>query len=176
MFADYYSILEVSPDATVGEIKQAFRRQAIKWHPDKNPDTDTTEVMQLINEAYLILSDQEAREHYDGEYNKFVQFQSQGSSKKKTHQTSHARANDSSQYYNSNVYSNYTVEDDVLGKWMANARKQAVDLAKQTIKDFKDIGKAGVKAATKEAGNYLVGYIIVGIVLTILMSLVGQCN
>ena len=68
MFIDYYSILEVDNESSFEEIKSAFRKQCIKWHPDKNLGKDTTEKMQLINEAYLILKDSEARAKYDIEW------------------------------------------------------------------------------------------------------------
>jgi curved DNA-binding protein CbpA len=74
MFVDYYKILEIEINSTQQEIKAAFRKQAIKWHPDKNPNVDVNEKMQLINEAYLILKDEEARIHYDIEHKKFYDF------------------------------------------------------------------------------------------------------
>ena len=61
MFIDYYELLEIDSSASPVDIKSAFKKQALKWHPDKNPGIDTTEMMQRINEAYLILKDEEAR-------------------------------------------------------------------------------------------------------------------
>ena len=75
MFKDYYAILDISQSATLAEIKYAFRTQAIKWHPDKNQGNDTTEKMKEINEAKLILTDDEARVRYDREYMRFKSFQ-----------------------------------------------------------------------------------------------------
>ena len=68
MFIDYYVLFEVSPSASSEEIKSSFRREALKWHPDCNPDIDTNVKMQLLNEAKLILLDSEAREKYDYQY------------------------------------------------------------------------------------------------------------
>ena len=65
MFIDYYSIFEVDKESSFEEIKSAFRKQCIKWHPDKNAGRDTTLKMQEINEAYLILKDEDARKRYD---------------------------------------------------------------------------------------------------------------
>ncbi|MRI83588.1 MAG: molecular chaperone DnaJ [Nitratiruptor sp.] len=63
---DYYEILEVSRDATFEEIKKAYRKLALKYHPDRNPgDKEAEERFKLINEAYQVLSDQEKRALYD---------------------------------------------------------------------------------------------------------------
>ena len=45
---DYYTLLGVSRDASVKEIKKAFRNQAIKYHPDKNPDEDAKKMFEKI--------------------------------------------------------------------------------------------------------------------------------
>ena len=63
---DYYQILGVSRDASLEEIKRAYRRLALKYHPDKNPgDKEAEERFKEINEAYAVLSDPEKRRQYD---------------------------------------------------------------------------------------------------------------
>lgn len=63
---DYYKILGVSRAASADEIKKAFRKQAMKYHPDKNKgDKQAEERFKEINEAYAVLSDPEKRKQYD---------------------------------------------------------------------------------------------------------------
>lgn len=53
---DAYSILGIFAGATLAEIKKAFRKMAMIWHPDKNPGVDTTAKMQKIIAAYTFLT------------------------------------------------------------------------------------------------------------------------
>jgi molecular chaperone DnaJ len=63
---DYYQILGVSRSASPEEIKKAYRRLALKFHPDKNPDDPAAaEQFTEINEAYEVLSNPEQRREYD---------------------------------------------------------------------------------------------------------------
>ena len=63
---DYYEILEVSKSATADEIKKAYRKKAIQYHPDKNPgDKVSEENFKEAAEAYEVLSDAQKRQRYD---------------------------------------------------------------------------------------------------------------
>lgn len=64
---DYYSVLGLKKQSTQDEIKKAYKKAALKWHPDKNPDSklDAERKFQKISEAYDVLSDDNKRDIYD---------------------------------------------------------------------------------------------------------------
>ena len=141
MFIDYYSTLNVDHKANSGVIKRAYRRQAIKWHPDKNPGKDTASEMQQVNEAYLILGDPDARERYDKEYILFKQKFAD----------------------NECTESNYDIQDDILKDWINKARQQAIDFVKQTIQDISGLAKESSRAAFDKVKYLVLLYIFIQI-------------
>ncbi|MBI3955854.1 DnaJ domain-containing protein [Candidatus Gottesmanbacteria bacterium] len=62
---DYYDILGVGKSASVDEIKRAYRKLALEWHPDRNKAAGANEKFKEINEAYAVLSDPKKKETYD---------------------------------------------------------------------------------------------------------------
>jgi molecular chaperone DnaJ len=63
---DYYEILEISKNADEAEIKKAYRKMAIKYHPDKNPgNQEAEEKFKVAAEAYEVLRDPQKRQRYD---------------------------------------------------------------------------------------------------------------
>lgn len=64
---DYYSTLGVDKKATQEQIKKAYRKLAMKWHPDRNPDNKdkAEQKFKEIGEAYSVLSDEKKRKTYD---------------------------------------------------------------------------------------------------------------
>jgi molecular chaperone DnaJ len=63
---DLYDVLEVSRDASQDEIKKAYRKLAVKYHPDKNPgDKVAEEKFKEISAAYAVLGDEDKRAQYN---------------------------------------------------------------------------------------------------------------
>ena len=63
---DYYEVLGVEKNASEGELKKAYRKLAMKYHPDQNPgDKDAENKFKEINEAYEVLSDADKKARYD---------------------------------------------------------------------------------------------------------------
>ena len=63
---DYYKILGVSKDSSQDEIKKAYRKQAMKYHPDKNPgDSASESKFKEISEAYDVLSNPQKKKEHD---------------------------------------------------------------------------------------------------------------
>jgi curved DNA-binding protein len=65
-YRDYYKVLGVERSASADEIKKSYRKLAMKYHPDRNPDNKSAEdKLKEINEAYQVLSDKDKRARYD---------------------------------------------------------------------------------------------------------------
>lgn len=184
MFKDYYAILEISQSATLAEIKSAYRTLAMKWHPDKNHGMDTTEKMKEINEAKLILTDEEARLRYDKEYLRFKSFQQEKEKAKKTEEPKQKQqeqkqqekkteenTNESKAEKPKEEYSTYQFDDEILKKWMENARKQAMRNVQEMITEFRDSSLIGFGTFFKTALMAIVIGAIFFIIVQILKSI-----
>lgn len=79
-YRDYYKILGVSRSASTDEIKKAYRKLAMQYHPDRNPgDKQAEERFKEMNEAYQVLSDPQKRARYDQLGDSYSQWQQNGS-------------------------------------------------------------------------------------------------
>jgi curved DNA-binding protein CbpA len=64
--SDHYSLLCVPRNASSDEIRRAYRKLVLRWHPDQHPSlANAAEQLRQVNEAYAVLRDDEARRHYD---------------------------------------------------------------------------------------------------------------
>lgn len=126
MILDYYKILGLPPSASIYEIKKAYRKLALEWHPDKNKNPNATNMFIKINEAYLILSDEEARDKYDKEYEL---------------------------YFNENLSDKNTdsFHDTELNNWKKTASFQANKYATMSYKQFKKLLGVVVMESSKQS-------------------------
>jgi curved DNA-binding protein CbpA len=62
---DYYRVLGVGAEASADEVRRAYRRLALEWHPDRNHQPEAAERFKQISEAYAVLIDPAKRRHYD---------------------------------------------------------------------------------------------------------------
>ena len=148
MLKDYYRILGVAETATAEDIKAAYRAQAMKWHPDRNPDKDTTSQMKDVNEAYSILSNPQSRLRYDKEY-QFFRYAYSG-----TQQDQSDKAEDN----------DYNIHDENLKTDVENARKAAEEYVREFYSSLKKDTSNAVKGAWHGAKPYIVAAIIMTVI------------
>ena len=176
MFVDYYEVLHVSQDASSEEIKAAYRRESIKWHPDKNPNVDTTIQMQRVNEAYAILKDPEKRQRYDYEYNRFKQTKQTRSSSQTSHaENTYSKSEQEQKKTNNSWTYDYDVHDEKVKEDINNAR----EYARKLVDEFMSSLKQSAKDAAKGAWNGMKPYLIVILVMMgfgLLISFCGAIN
>ena len=78
-YKDYYQILGVSRNASADDIRKAYRKLAMQYHPDRNPgDKQAEERFKEINEAYQVLNDSQKRAHYDRVGSAYSNWQQRG--------------------------------------------------------------------------------------------------
>lgn len=174
MFVDYYLVLGVNAEASGQEIKKAYRLQARKWHPDKNPGRDTNKEMVLINEAYCVLRDCEMRARYDMERTRYYDSlnksryskEKQGNpySDIKDGTESAFKAESKNRDFDEDFSARYVYEDEVLSEWVSRARRKAAELAKQSLEDL--VGVSSVAVSSFARG--LMEAVMVVIIMTVI--------
>lgn len=151
MIQDHYKILGLSPSATKEEIKKAYRKLALEWHPDKNKAPNAHEMFIKINEAYLILYDEQARAKYDKEYEFFFgKYQEETEQWKEDYEQGNPYAKDT---HNKSTYT-HSYNDPDLNNWSESAKRQANKYASMSFEEFgkllgeivKETGRQGFTA------------------------------
>ena len=173
MFKDYYQILGITPDADAVSIKSAYRKQALKWHPDKHPNMDVKSIMQDINEAYAILKDPEKRSRYDKEYFLFKESHVNNSTSQKYSSSNKEQkySNSSSDRFRYDYYYDYDVKNENLKEDIKNANEYASKL----VDDFFSALKRNSKIAAEGAWDGAKWYVFSFIFLIILGFLIRAC-
>jgi len=152
-FPNYYQRLGVSRHATKDEIKKAYRKLALEFHPDKNKSSDAHEKFIAINEAYLILYDDEARKKYNVEYDYHFG--------RKMDYTAEQKAQSEKESYDNRKHH---FDDNDLNDWSSKARQQGADYAKMAFEDFSNLVLGFVKETGFQLGNTLL--VFFGLLLT----------
>lgn len=146
MFVDYYEILGIKYSVTSDEIKSAYRKLSMKWHPDRNQGRDTTDMMKLINEAYYTLKDNERRSRYDAEYALF--YEQKRSSRKGSY--------------------HYEYEYDIKDERVYYDMEEAKRNAKKLVDEFMSTFTSSFKDAAKGAWNESKGIIYLAIISSVI--------
>lgn len=150
MIPDYYFILGLDRNASNQEIKTAFRKLALKYHPDKCQRTDAHDKFVSINEAYTILSDKIAKQKYDFEYDlrkKKNQYnRTKASSKDNTHR-------EDAKDKKSNVYT-----DEDLNDKSKRARERGSYYAKMNFNEYALYLKKLLNETVEQTKNTLLVY------------------
>ncbi len=115
---DYYKLLKISRDASQEEIKRAFKKEALKCHPDRAPEDlrkEYTELFKQLNHAYCILSDPITRQEYDNKNTK-----SETSSGDTSYRSSSRSYNDESFSYSETFKKKQEYADNFSHKYEEN--------------------------------------------------------
>lgn len=169
MFVDYYQILDISYPSNADEIKRAYRRLSLKWHPDKNVGIDTSQMMVAINEAYYILKDNERKRRYDQEYLRYQKFKQQSHAQTTTESTS--RCDDARQRH-CNSRQEYKFSNNRVREDMDSAHSFAKELVAEFLKKLSETSKDAAHGAWEEMKPYLVAALI----LPFLFALIRSCQ
>lgn len=161
MLPEYYKIFGLSKTATKEEIKRRYRELAKKYHPDINHSPDATAKMQEIQEAYYILSDDEARRRYDIQYDQIY------GDKKETFQNSNTHNQTDQTKSDKTEQKSYEFDDPILEKWILNAKRQAIEFVKNFYRDTKGIAASGCSYYFKTLGICILTFITILILISI---------
>ena len=153
MIKNYYETLGVGFNADRRAIKRAYRKLALEFHPDKNKSPGSHDKFIEINEAYLILYDDEARKRYDKEYH--YNFTSRKEPKTEYSVKTEKQRKSAKQRFD-NERSFQTYEDEDLNRWSKNAREQAESFAKMAFNEFSNLAVGVVKETGFQLGNSLI--------------------
>lgn len=161
MLPNYYKVFGLNKTATKEGIKKRYRALAKKYHPDVNNSPDATAKMQEIQEAYYILSDEEARSRYDIQYDRIYGSEKEEFKSSNSHsQTGYTKSDKTEQ-------NGYEFDDPILEKWILNAKRQAVEFVKNFYRDTKGIAASGCSYYFKALGICIIVFFVIIILIRI---------
>lgn len=134
-YKNYYEILEIEYPSNPTAIKKGYKKAAIKWHPDRNLDIDTTTQMQNINEAYLILKDSSKKKAYDSIYEKVYGNNFESEFKESNRGQESTKQNETKQKSKAKP----TFNEEKLKDWILDAQKRAKTMVYETVEESKSL-------------------------------------
>lgn len=159
MIQDLYKILGLSASATREEVKKAYRKLALEWHPDKNKSPNAHEMFIKINEAYLILYDEQARTKYDKEHEFFFGRQQEEEQAKKDYTQEEPFVEKTQQ---KSKYS-HSYNDPDLNNWTESAKRQASKYASMSFEEFGNLLGEVVKETGRQGFTAII-YAVSGVI------------
>jgi curved DNA-binding protein CbpA len=151
MIPNYYKILGVGRYENKDELKKKYRKLALEWHPDKNVSPDAHHMFIEINEAYLILYDEEARIKYNREYDYYYGAKKRASESKTKFRAMEEHAKEQ------------TYCDEDLNNWSKTARNQGEKYASISFNEFSEMVKVIIKEVGIQGVTALI-YAIAGVI------------
>jgi curved DNA-binding protein CbpA len=133
---DYYSILGVSPYAKYREIKAAYRRLALKYHPDRNSSPFSENTIKIINAAFEILSDRDKRRQYDEK----ATFNNKSHKKKdqtQSYSSSSPHVNSSDTVYSDSGHTNR--DDEYYNTYLKKGNRNETDVKSEKVSSATNI-------------------------------------
>lgn len=151
MLRNYYKILNISKTATKDEIKTAYRKLVMFWHPDKNPSPEAHDKIVEINEAYEILFDDKKRDVYNRLYEEA--FMESVAVYQRDSANNRAKNGSSQRQTNYEPSSKNAYDYEILQSWINDARKAADIILKEGLKKVDGALETGFYAVG-EIGNF----------------------
>ena len=133
---DYYSILGVSQYAKYREIKAAYRRLTLKYHPDRNSSPFSENTIKIINAAFEILSDRDKRRQYD-EKATFKNISHKKKVQTQSYSSSSPHVNSSDTVYSDSGYT--SGDDEYYNTYLKNANTDETDVKSETVSSATNI-------------------------------------
>lgn len=168
-FKDYYDILGIPSSATAEEIRAAYRKQSLRWHPDRNEGRDTTQQMQDVNEANTILKDTTKRQRYDKEYARFCESRSA----RPDHAPHRPGTWRQDEEPTGGEEYDYEVHDDALRQDIHEARKSAATYVSELMEALRRDTKVAADAAMGELKAYAIVFLILTVLGLIALQTMG---